>query len=194
MSSPAFIVDGQQEQKIIQCLCPGAPVRVLNCNGRDVELNAAAKRIASLIRLMGSKYYPYVIVFDREERKESASKIKELLETLIKSEGIVDELVVGVPDRMIENWILADWENVKRQGRIKKSVGLKNFEGSNGKASIKKFLPKNGRYQETVQGVSWFLETNVKLIYEKSPSFKQFATALQKFAYAWLSPCFEDMG
>lgn len=170
MSKPAFIVDGQQEQKIIQRLCLGAAVRVLNCNGEDVELHAAAKRIASLIRLMGNRYYPYVIIFDREKRRESAARIRETLESLIRAEEIVDEIVIGIPDRVIENWLLADWMTIQSQGKLRPPNVMKTFEGSSGKAKIKKLLPKGGIYQETVQGVSWFLEANVKTIFEKSPS------------------------
>ena len=193
MNKPAFIVDGQQEQKIIQQLCPGAPVRILNCNGEDVKLDAAAKRIASLIRLMGNRYYPYVIIFDREKRRETAAIISKTLVNLIRADDIDDEIVIGIPDRMIENWLLADWENIQSQGKLRNSNVRKTFECSNGKAIIKKLLPKNGIYQETVQGVSWFLKANVKAIYEKSPSFHLFANALQELSCAWLNPCFEEI-
>ncbi len=189
MSNPAFIVDGQQGKKIIQHLCPGAPVRVLNCNGDDVELHAAAKRIASLIRLMGNKYYPYVIIFDRESRWDSPSTIKVKLESLIREEGIGDLLVIGVPDRMIENWILADWENIRAQGRLKHPTRLKTFEGCNGKSTIRKLLPKGGIYQETVQGVSWFLTADVKIIFRQSPSFQALAKGSQQLTCGWLKPC-----
>lgn len=190
MSQPAFIVDGQQEQKIVQHLCPGAPVRVLSCNGDYVELQAAAKRIASLIRLMGNKYYPYVIIFDREKRKASAETIRERLKELIMAEEIHDEIIIGIPDRMIENWILADWENITLQEKIKNTGVTVTFEGLSGKAKMKKLLPRNSIYHETVQGVSWFLKANVKVIYKNSHSFCLFANALKKLSCDWLNPCF----
>ncbi|MDA8089573.1 MAG: DUF4276 family protein [Nitrospiraceae bacterium] len=193
MSNPAFIVDGHQEQKIIQQICPNSPVRMLNCNGKDVALPAAAERIASLIRLMGNKYYPYIIVFDRESRVASASQIKESLEKLIRSEGISDDLVIGVPDRMIENWILADWDNVKSKGKLKSSKILPICEGRNGKGLIKRLLPNDGKYQETIQGVDWFLGINVKIAFEKSPSFREFSGTLRKVGCKWLRPCFEGI-
>ena len=90
-STLAFIVDGHQEQKIVQLLCPGSPVRRLNCNGRDVEVAAAAKRIVSLIRLIGNKCHPFVIVFDRESRTMTSEALAAELVSQLRFEGIVDD-------------------------------------------------------------------------------------------------------
>lgn len=189
MSRPAFIVDGYQEKKIVQQLCPNAPIRLLNRNGRDVELHAAAKRVVSLIRLLGNRYYPFVIIFDREERKESSSRVAEVLRELILSEGIVDDLVIGVPDRMIENWLLADWATVQSLGKLK-TPKSQIFEGCNGKAAIKKLLPKGNTYQETVQGVEWFSAVNVNALFRNSSSFYHFVNELEHLDCLWLRPCF----
>ncbi|MBF0520141.1 MAG: DUF4276 family protein [Nitrospirae bacterium] len=193
MSKPAFIVDGQQEQKILQQLCPDTPVRRLNLNGKDAELHAAAKRIASLIRLLGNRYYPFVIIYDREDRSDSVEIIREELERLIKSEGINDDIVIGIPDRMIENWLLADWLNTQQQGKLMTTKEMKTFEGNNGKATILKHLPKGSRYHETVEGVNWFLKADVKNIYKNSHSFRLFANVLQNISCSWLNSCLKDI-
>lgn len=67
MSNPGFIVDGQMERLIINHFCPDRPVKLLNCNGKDVSLEAAAKHAASLIRLM-KRNYPVILIFDREKK------------------------------------------------------------------------------------------------------------------------------
>ena len=152
MNRAAFIVDGQQEQKIIQKLCPEAPVRRSNCNGDRVEIKTAAKKIATLIRVMDNKYYPFIIIFDREDRKRSSNDICKDLMVAIRDENIDDELIIGVPDRNIESWILCDWDNVKRKGNLRDPKKPVVSEGRKGKSIIYRHLPRNGRYQETIEG------------------------------------------
>jgi hypothetical protein len=55
MSNPAYLIDGHLEKKVIQQICPGAIVRILQCNGRDVSLQAIANRVASHCRLFHGK-------------------------------------------------------------------------------------------------------------------------------------------
>ena len=47
MNKAAFFVDGNLEKKFIQRACPNTVVRILNCNGKDVEMSAIAKRVAT---------------------------------------------------------------------------------------------------------------------------------------------------
>ncbi len=184
MSKPAFIVDGQQEQKILQKICPGSPVRRLNCNGEAVELIAAAKRAASLIRLIGDGFYPIIIVFDREKRSKTAEKIREELRDLISREGITTEVIVGVPDRMIENWILADWETVSTQGQLGGNRP-DTVEGRNGKSLICRSLPRGRYYHETIEGVDWFLRVRPQIVYDRSESFRQFLDCVTAVNCEW---------
>ena len=79
MSNPAFIVDGFTELKIIQNICPGRPVKRTDCNGKDVELDAIAKKIALHIRLLGNRYYPIIILVDKENRNISFEDMAEQL-------------------------------------------------------------------------------------------------------------------
>lgn len=105
----AFLVDGHMEQKIAQRLCAGCPVRILNINGRDVQIHAIAKQVATQFRLLNNRYYPVVILIDREERDVSADDLAKALVNEAERQGVPrDQLIVGVADRMIENWILAD--------------------------------------------------------------------------------------
>ena len=186
MGKVAFIVDGHQEQKIVQQLCPGSPVRRHNCNGRDVEVAAAAKRIASLIRLIGNGYHPFVIVFDRESRTTTAMQLAKDIESQLRSERITDHLIIGVPDRMIENWILADWPNAKAKGDFIGAKPSASIEGANGKGIVMKHLPKAGRYHETIEGVDWFVSCNPSIMCSKSASFHHFASQLKTLGCSWL--------
>jgi hypothetical protein len=88
-SDPAYIVEGDLEQKFIQNVCPGCSVRRLNCNGRDVSLEAIARRVGTLGRLLHKRHSPIIVVFDREGRPEPSEQIEETLrQTILAQEGI----------------------------------------------------------------------------------------------------------
>jgi hypothetical protein len=175
MSNLAFIVDGQMEQLIIGNLCPNKPVRLLNCNGRDVSIEAAAKRVASLIRLM-RRNYPIIIIFDREKRLESSEVICKKLIEAIKSNGIHEvPIVIGVPDRMIENWILADINSVNTYYGI--SIPQLDFEGKGGKGQIRKLIEPHN-YQETEDGPEIAKKINFNIAKSNSISLNSFLSKI----------------
>ncbi len=98
---------------IIQTLCPGQRVQRIGLNG-DVSIKAIAERLASLIYLLGNRHYPIVIVIGREKRIETSEEIKEALRVELNNLGVVNQVIIGVSDRIIENWILADWDSFKK--------------------------------------------------------------------------------
>ena len=75
MTNPAFIVEGQQEKMIVQELCPSQPVRLLGVNGKYVSYGKIASVIDSKLISFGNKYYPIIIIFDRENRTDSSDLI-----------------------------------------------------------------------------------------------------------------------
>lgn len=172
MSNPAFIVDGFTELKIIQNICPGRPVKRTDCNGKDVELEAIAKKIALHIRLLGNRYYPIIILVDKENRNISFEEMAEQLRQKLIEEGITDQdLRIGVADRMIENWILADWE------RFTGSINNKpdNTDGNNPTTIIKRFKKT---FDKTTDGVEYFLNGRPDVMYLNSNSFRHFVSQL----------------
>lgn len=172
MSNPAFIVDGFTEKRLIQELCPGQPVRRTDLNGKSVEIPAIANKIASLIRLLGNRYYPIVILVDKEERNVTFEEmVNQIRQSLINC-GITDQEVrIGVADMMIENWIIADWESLNGS-----SSGMpSNSEGINGSGIIKKI---KGGYHKTTDGVDLFKAARPSIIYRNSPSYKYFIDQL----------------
>jgi hypothetical protein len=68
MPEPAFLVEGQMEQRIIQSLCPNKPVRLIRCNGDDVSMAAIARALNARLRLL-LNYSPIIIILDRERRR-----------------------------------------------------------------------------------------------------------------------------
>src|SRR6185437_1125007 len=108
------------EKKIIQKLCPDSPVRMTNLNGKSVSIPAIAKRISSFLTLLKGRYYPVLILVDREGRPETSEAIEEeLVRELVGQYGCKpQDIVVSCPDRMIENWMLADAELLKRRFEV----------------------------------------------------------------------------
>lgn len=182
MNNAAFLVDGHQEMKFLQKICPGRTVRRLNLNGNSVVSSALAERIASFCRLFQSRYYPIVIWVDREDREASASEFANELEQAIRAEGVTDDIVVGVADRAIENWILADKETV-RPYCDEGTRYPQQSDGFNGKSRMKKLVKG---YHETTTGVELLSKSYASRM-KTSSSFKEFVDKLPENECWWLN-------
>lgn len=179
-------MEGDLEQKFIQNVCPGAPVRKINCNGDDTRLEAIAKRVGTLARLVPKRCSLLVVVFDREGRIESSADMEMRFRELLKNEGLDTPVIVGIPDRNIESWILGDLLQFALSAELKSAPPDISFEGKCGKLSIKKLLENGTRYVETIDGVRWLKSARPDVIQLHSPSFKRFAVALKALECWWL--------
>jgi hypothetical protein len=171
--NPAFIVDGLTERRIIQKLCPGRPIN-LSMNGENVSLKAMAAKIVTFIQLWSNRYYPIVILTDREKRSDDflamvAVLRAEVLEQLA-SKNMTADIRIGVADRMIENWILADADALGNPPEIPAET-----DGLGGKGLMKRIMD----YSETADGPDLFFNADVSKMYENSPSFKHFVDQLE---------------
>ena|ERR1035437_1317863 len=172
MSNPAFIVDGFTEKLIIQHICPNQPIRRTDLNGKDASINAISKRISSLIRLLGGRYYPIVILIDKEERDIDFINIACEIKSILNKEGLQNcDIRIGVADRMIENWIIADWKSL-----TSKAKNISKTDTVNGASIIRKV---HGSYDKTTDGVNLFLKCNQAIMYENSESYKYFIDQLE---------------
>ncbi|RJP62637.1 MAG: DUF4276 family protein [Ignavibacteriales bacterium] len=180
MNNPAFLVDGQLEQRFIQNACPNAPVRLLNCNGDKVSSSAIAKRIATHYRLLKKKYSPIVIVIDRESRCLTATEFKNEITTLLANDNISEDFIIGIADRMIENWILADKINVSKYAKVNLDQ-VPDVEGENGKSKIRKLIKD---YHETTVGVELLKKSNPQRMFS-SESFKTFFSSINNRIDCW---------
>jgi Domain of unknown function (DUF4276) len=171
--NPAFIVDGFTELTIIQRLCPNRPIK-RSINGKNVSLKRAAAEIVTIIRTMNNRYYPIVILTDREKRPDDFLTIaddlkREIVEQLV-SKKMTADIRIGIADRMIENWLLADADSLGNPTEIPIET-----DGFGGKGLMKKLMPT---YSETVDGPDLFFKADASKMYENSPSFKHFVNQL----------------
>lgn len=186
MNTPAFLVEGIMEQKFIQSVCPGAPVRTIGCNGSSVKLDVIAKRVGTLARLFKGKYSPIVVIFDREDREEESQVIESIIRSMLEGENIDGAVVVGVPDRNIEEWILADLEMFSKSSGIECEQVPTTGEGFNCKSKIKKHLGGGRPYVETIHGVQWLKAARPHIMRDNSPSFSRLFSALGPLDCWWL--------
>ncbi len=183
MSRHAFIVEGDMEQIFLKKICGGRRIPVLSVgNGKKFPMTTMATHIGALLSRLNDRHYPVVIVFDRERRKESSDDLsKTLLEELEKLRKLgkhrydKSKLRIGIPDQMIENWILADHEYMESRFGVK--IKLINFEGKHGKNIIRKLLEKES-YKETTRGVEMLEEMNFLRAAQRSPSLAKFLDSL----------------
>ena len=185
MPDPAFIVEGFMEQKIVQRLCPGKKVIRLEMNGTDVSLEAIANQIETQFLSFGNRHYPIIVIFDREERnKDPETLINELLHLLNENQDMRGQMVVGMPDRMIENWILADWDTLANHYGLGERPD-ENYEGTHGKRKLRSLLPSDCNYHETTDGVDIFIACDPKRISEFSESFFNFERRVCQYC-SWI--------
>lgn len=176
MPEPAFIIEGEMEKRIIQTLCPGRPVRRIGCNGDGVKISVVAKFIDVQIRLL-KNFHPIVVIFDRERRKEGCPALMNDLSLELDKLGHNGRYVLGMPDRTIENWILADWESVRKKYPEYK-VSKSSSEQKHGKSELKKLLPKGTIFSEAALGPELFCLVSPEIVYINSVSFHNFVDAL----------------
>ena len=186
INKPAFLVEGVLEQKFVQATCPSAPVRRIGCNGDDVAIEAIAERVGTQARLLQRKYNPIVVVFDREGRDVSCDDIRARLLELLKTEGLTGDIVVGIPDRDIETWILADFERFLEAAGVQPEMVLDSFEGIKGKSRIRAFLKDGRPYVETVQGVAWLKNSRPAILRKTNRSFSKLFDELVALDCWWL--------
>ncbi|MFS4468148.1 DUF4276 family protein [Maribacter sp. 2210JD10-5] len=189
MSRPAFFVDGQTEQRALQQLCSGNPIRLIGCNGKTVSMSAVAKRLATHIKLLNNRNFPIVVIIDREAREESAEEVKKELLNELGILGIEDEILIGVCDRMIENWILADRDNFKKYINRKSNLPKVTYEGTKGKSEVKKIFPE---YHETTDGVTLLATSNPEEMNRNSTSFNSFVKTIAELPCTWLENLWEN--
>lgn len=183
MFRPAFIVEGQMEQKFLSQNC-GKRTRVwrIGFNGKNVPIGAIAKRISDMMPLLDN-FHPIVIVFDREGRNESSDEISQnLLEELARLGYESAKFRIGIPDNMIENWLLADYDLMETVFGVK--FKIKEYDGKDGEKVIVNLLGKDS-YKKTSWGVDMLKRMNVKRASENSPSLDKFINTLD-FKCWWL--------
>jgi hypothetical protein len=194
MNRPAFIVEGHLEQDFVQAVCDGSPVRRIGCNGANVKIEVVAKHVATHARLLQKRYEPIIVIFDRERREETCEHMEKMLKEELQKQNVSARIIVGIPDRDIESWILADYETFANAVGIEPKTCQNNFEGTKGKSKIKELCVGKCHYNEIIHGVAWLKNAKPYKMKGASPSFARFVEASKGLSCRWLQqecPLFE---
>lgn len=189
MPDPAFLVDGVMEQRIISRLCQGKIIQRLNCNGTDTPIVVIVDRVEFHMRILNNRCSPIIVLIDREKRPASCEEISFEISRRLDERGYGGQYVVAVVDRCIENWILADWNNVAERFKehgLKPIEDCTQYEGKQGKTELKRLLPRELLYNEPTWGKDMFLSCRPEKIYENSASFRAFVDKLNMRCH-WLT-------
>ena len=169
MVTPAFVVEGKQEQKAVGCFCK-CPTVTIN-NGKSVSLNYMANQIAKCVKSFNNRYYPIYVIFDREDRKESSSKIIEEVYKLLEEKYEVkqNQVIIGVPDPKFESWLLP---YINELGEI---TNMPNC-GYDGKKDVEKLIKERLKikYKKVDLGAKVAGKSKFKELENFSKSFEEF--------------------
>lgn len=176
--NPAYLVDGITEQRIVQSVCAGSPVRITNLNGNTVSAAAIAKRIASIVRLWKGRHYPIVVLVDLEKRDCSAESFAAAILQCIRDGGLNDDVHISVVDRMIENWMIAD-PDVWPDFQLKNSV-----DGFSGATELKRMMPS---YDKAAHGPDLLRKSRASEIAKRSVTFRAMAIKLEGLPCEWMN-------
>ena len=173
MANPAFIVEGFQEQKIIQQLCNDCRVVRLEGNGRFLTLGQVAQDVNQKFTRFGNRHFPVFVILDREKRSDSSEEIiRQLKKELTSYQTNVDKtFIFAIPDRKLEAWILPF---VDKSGNFVNSP-LSGHDGKECEKELKRRLKHRDKtpYKKAKSGVKLFIDlVNPKELAKVSPSFK----------------------
>ena len=188
-----FLVDGPTEikainEKFAKEYGRTPALRRVGCNGKDVKpegyVNAA---FGTLIIAMSSVVTKIVCIIDREGRREEAvrfgGKVREIAiqriadSSHISKKELDNKISVCVPDRMFENWIVADINGINtHKDLIKYGMMQKNYEGMCGVNVLKAIMKVP--YKKTLHGPKLFKSVDFRRAKKNSASFKCFAETI----------------
>ena len=172
-----IIVDGEGDYAAIKKRFPA--FRVLKTDGprgHDVapdKIVVNSKKQVSMLKAMSC--IKAIVIVDYEDRRTTYNKFVETLHNLYNNMNFELPVDVAIPNRMIENWYLADVEYLSNKKKyLKKKIKQKNYEGKHGKNELKKCFVKNMTYRETKHGPELFYILRFKVARKNSASFEKF--------------------
>ena len=175
------LVDGRAEDLFFRATLPGCKIRRIIPNGRDVPLELIVEAVKIGHESFCGETSVAIVKIDREQRKESCDDILSSLNDMIESSGITRPTIVALPDRCLENWILAD------DARISALCGTDYdyiHEGQMGKPILNNILG-GGAKIPYVKTSKLLISASAQSIRTKSSSFSKFATDVI-FDWDWL--------
>jgi hypothetical protein len=109
------LVEGHTEAHFIEATYANAIVQRPFPNGKDVAIDVIVESIVDALETVGGSIKKVVVLLDRERREASAAEIAGRIISELTHKCPSRKIYVGVSDRQIENWILADEIYIRRR-------------------------------------------------------------------------------
>lgn len=119
------------------------------------DLASSSHKQISMLKECGCENI--IVMIDFEMRTDDYSTFVDSLKDTFTSYYTDFNVDVVVPNRMIENWYMADIEHLSRNKVfLRNNLRQKNYEGTNGKEELKKCFASGYSYSETTHGPQLF--------------------------------------
>jgi len=148
--------------------------------GHTVSVEQIVARSRKQIAILKAYSCTHIVILtDFEMRRELYSDFRA---KLCKALNLLDPSVpitCAVPNRMIENWYLADIAYIASQKvYLRPNVQQRNFEGTHGKDELKKLFVSKYSYDEVEHGAQMFALIRWEEARHNSESLDHFLSAL----------------
>lgn len=176
MERIAAIVDGHAERHFFS-IAANAHVQDAIGNGISVPIDHIVEDAILAMRALSFDIKTVVVIFDREGRSETVQELASAVADRLAPHSSGRNLAVGVKDRHLENWILADPETVCSK------LGLQDYtyshEGLRGKPVLSQMVGYRLSYVDTATLLKSCFASRIA---SNSPSFAHF---LGQLSCAW---------
>lgn len=130
----AALVEGHTETHFINATFPKPHFQRPFPNGKDVSLDLIAESISDALEVVGGEIDAILVLLDREGRAITAQDMAVELSGKLKKLGCNRKIHIGVTDRHLENWILADQEAIRE--KFQREDFFYAGDGTRGKAIL----------------------------------------------------------
>jgi hypothetical protein len=148
METIAAIVEGHTEEHFVRSTYGAVLISRAIPNGRTVPAEVIVEAIVDALELIGGQITKVLILFDREGRAATAESLAQVVREGVAARCGERSLYVGVADKQIENWIIADEQEMRR--RYDPSFGYSG-DGSGGKAILQRLTGVSLGPRDTAQ-------------------------------------------
>lgn len=123
--------------------------------------------------LLASSCSSIIVLTDFEERAIDYKKFVEHLNQCLSSNPI--PVSASVPNKMIENWYLADIANLSsNKNFLRDNLQQRNYEGTNGVRELKRLMQHRTPYNKTKYGPQMFEILRFEVARQNSESLDEF--------------------
>jgi hypothetical protein len=190
----AIIVDGPTEEgslrsKFEKQFFESPSIRIGPGNGITFSLEGYAKGVLPTLQyLLKSTVRAIILIPDFENRKGKCERFSEnlkkniikilLRETKYKEDDLKEVIYVCPPNKMFENWIIADVDGIiVNNSLINPNANQKNYEGMHGASELQKIMTT--KYKKTVHAQMLFKKIRDDISIANSSSYESFISCFE---------------